>query len=58
MTTPQEVPGHGPQDPPGYVITETPDGYVWTRLRDDKVSKPYPTREKAVAAAWKDAGLD
>ena len=51
MTDPWERPGHGPSDPAGYRIEQTPDGYRWTCRADGRTGGPYPTREEAVAAA-------
>jgi hypothetical protein len=54
MTDPRECPGHGPADPEGYLIEETPDGYRWTRRADCCTAGPFPSRDDAVASAEAD----
>jgi hypothetical protein len=55
VTDPQERPGHGPADPDGYLVEETPDGYGWTRRADGRRAGPFPTRDEAVADADADS---
>ncbi|NEM06159.1 hypothetical protein [Geodermatophilus normandii] len=55
MTDPRERPGHGPADPDGYLVEETPDGYGWTRRADGRRAGPFPTRDEAVADAEADS---
>ena len=40
MTDPFERPGHGPADPEGYLVEETPDGYRWTCRADGRTAEP------------------
>ena len=54
MTDPYQRPGHGPADPEGYLIEETPDGYRWTRRADGRTAGPFPDREQAVVSARAD----
>jgi hypothetical protein len=54
MTDPPDRPGHGPADPEGYLIEETPEGYRWTCRADGRTAGPFPTREEAVVAAKAD----
>jgi hypothetical protein len=54
MTDPFERPGHGPADPDGYLVEETPDGYRWTRRADGRTAGPFGTREEAVVSAEAD----
>lgn len=54
MTDPFDAQGHGPADPSGYLIEETPDGWVWTRRADGHVEGPFATREEAVVSAEAD----
>jgi hypothetical protein len=54
MTDPAERPGHGPADPEGYLIEETPEGYRWTCRADGRTAGPFPTREEAVVSAKAD----
>lgn len=55
MTDPFADPGHGPSDPPGYLVEEWADGWYWVRRADDTAGGPYPTRERAVVAALADS---
>jgi hypothetical protein len=57
MTDPFERPGHGPADPDGYLIEQTPEGYRWTCRADGRTGGPFPSRDEAVlsAAADRDA---
>ncbi len=54
MTDPWERPGHGPSDPEGYLIEQTPQGYRWTRRADGRAAGPFATRDEAVLAAEAD----
>ena len=54
MTDPTERPGHGPADPEGYLIEQTPDGYRWTRRADGRTAGPFTSREEAVVSAAAD----
>ena len=54
MTDPHERPGHGPADPDGYLIEQTPDGYWWTCRADGRTVGPFPGREEAVVSAEAD----
>ncbi|WP_448639270.1 hypothetical protein [Geodermatophilus sp. URMC 63] len=54
MSDPRERPGHGPADPVGYLVEETPDGYRWTRRADGRTAGPFPSRDEAVASAEAD----
>ncbi|MCZ2816167.1 hypothetical protein [Modestobacter sp. VKM Ac-2984] len=54
MTDPYERPGHGPADPDGYLIEQTPDGYRWTRRADGRTAGPFRSREDAVVSAEAD----
>ncbi|GAB3201944.1 hypothetical protein GCM10027261_37790 [Geodermatophilus arenarius] len=53
-TDPRPLPGHGPADPDGYLVEETPGGYRWTCRSDGRTGGPFPTREEAVASAEAD----
>ena len=55
MTDPWECPGHGPSDPEGYLIVQTPGGYRWTRRADGRTAGPFASRHDAVADAAADA---
>jgi hypothetical protein len=50
-----ECPGHGPADPDGYLIEQTPDGYRWTRRADGRTAGPFPSRVEAVNSAEADS---
>jgi hypothetical protein len=54
VTDPWERPGHGPSDPEGYLIEQSPEGYRWTRRADGRTAGPFPSREDAVVAAEAD----
>jgi hypothetical protein len=54
MTDPFERPGHGPADPEGYLIEQTPDGYRWTRRADGRTAEAFLSREEAVVSAETD----
>ena len=54
MTDPPERPGHGPADPDGYLIEQTPDGYRWTCRADGRTAGPFTSREEAVDTAAAD----
>lgn len=54
MTGPWECPGHGPADPEGYLIEQTPKGYRWTCRADGRTAGPFPSREEAVLSAEAD----
>jgi hypothetical protein len=50
-TSPYGQPGHGPADPPGYLIERGGDGWQWTRRADDHTESGYDSRTEAVGAA-------
>lgn len=54
MTDLPERPGHGPADPDGYLIEQTPDGYRWTCRADGRTTGPFTSREEAVVSAEAD----
>ncbi len=54
MTDPRECPGHGPSDPEGYLVEETPDGYRWTCRADGRTAGPFASRDEAVVSAEAD----
>ncbi len=54
MTDSFECPGHGPADPDGYLIEQTPEGYRWTCRADGRTGKPFPSRDEAVLSAEAD----
>jgi hypothetical protein len=54
VTDPFARPGHGPADPEGYLIEETPDGYRWTCRADDRTAGPFASRDEAVVSAEAD----
>ena len=54
MSDPRERPGHGPADPAGYLVEETPDGYRWARRANGRTAGPFPSRDEAVASAEAD----
>ena len=54
MTDPWERPGHGPSDPEGYLIEQTPEGYRWTCRADGRAAGPFASRDEAVLAAEAD----
>jgi hypothetical protein len=54
MTDPFERPGHGPADPDGYLIEQTPEGYRWTCRADGGTGGPFPGRDEAVLSAEAD----
>ncbi|MCZ2839118.1 hypothetical protein [Modestobacter sp. VKM Ac-2985] len=56
MSDPQERPGHGPADPDGYLIEQTPDGHRWTCRADGRTAGPFRSREEAVVSAEADEG--
>ncbi len=55
MNDAYECPGHGPADPDGYLIEQTPDGYRWTRRADGRTAGPFPSRVEAVNSAEADS---
>jgi len=54
MTDALERPGHGPADPDGYLIEQTPEGYRWTCRADGRTGGPFPSRDEAVLSAEAD----
>lgn len=54
MSDPFNAQGHGPADPFGYLVEETPEGWGWTRRADGHVEGSFDSREDAVAAAEAD----
>ena len=54
MTDPRQCPGHGPSDPEGYLVEETPDGYRWTCRADGRTAGPFASRDEAVVSAEAD----
>jgi hypothetical protein len=54
MTDPFERPGHGPADPDGYLIEQTPEGYRWTCRADGRTGGPFSSRDEAVLSAEAD----
>jgi hypothetical protein len=54
VTDPWERPGHGPSDPEGYLVEQTPDGYRWTCRADGRTAGPFASRDDAVMDAEAD----
>ncbi len=54
MSDPFECPGHGPADPDGYLIEQTPDGYRLTCRTDGRTGGPFLSRFEAVLSAEAD----